>query len=57
VLKQLGLPRLLLTGDNERADVSRANWVKVAAVQERQEAGAVVMMVGDGVQPASAARR
>ena len=66
-LRSLGLRPVLLTGDNERAARAVAAQVgiddviaevlpeeKVAAVLALQESGAVVAMVGDGVNDAAA---
>jgi Cu+-exporting ATPase len=66
-LRSLGLTPVLLTGDNERAARAVAAEVgidrviadvlpedKVGVVRELQDAGAVVAMVGDGVNDAAA---
>jgi Cu+-exporting ATPase len=66
-LRALGLRPVLLTGDNERAARAAAASVgiddvvaevlpegKVEAVRRLQEGGAVVAMVGDGVNDAAA---
>ena len=66
-LRGLGLPPVLLTGDNERAARSVAEAVgigeviagvlpagKVEAVRRLQDAGRVVAMAGDGVNDAAA---
>ena len=66
-LRALGLTPVLVTGDNARAARSVADEVgidqvraevlpedKVATVREFQQAGAVVAMVGDGVNDAAA---
>jgi Cu+-exporting ATPase len=69
-LRSLGLRPVLLTGDNERAARTVAEAVgiddvvaevlpedKVAAVRDRQDAGRVVAMAGDGVNDAAALAR